>query len=278
MSTFSAADVKRLRDETGAGFMDCKKALTEADGDFDKALDALKVRVQEKAAKRGVEREASNGAVVSKDGAILELKCETDFVAKNEKFLALADELLDVAIANKVTSAEELLQQQLLDGRAVTEGLAALAAVIGEKIAIGGVAVYDGTTTTYLHRRDPGLPPQVGVLIEYAGSDESAARTAAMQIAAMAPLYVSREDIPTEVVDAERKEAEDFARSEGKPEQILPRIVEGRLKKFYAERVLLEQTSVHDDKKTVGQVLEAAGVTVSRFARFVAAEPAGQQA
>jgi elongation factor Ts len=276
MSTFSAADVKRLRDETGAGFMDCKKALEEAGGDFEKALDALKVRVQEKAAKRGVEREASNGAVVSKDGAILELKCETDFVAKNERFLALADELLDVAIANKVTSSEELLQQKLASGQPVTDALEALAAVIGEKIAVGGVAVYDGTTTTYLHRRDPGLPPQVGVLIEYAGGDEGAARTAAMQIAAMAPLYVSRDDIPEEVVAAERKEAEDFARNEGKPEQILPRIVEGRLKKFFAERVLLEQTSVHDDKKTVGQVLEAAGVTVSRFARFEAAEPAGQ--
>lgn len=276
MSTFTAADVKRLRDETGAGFMDCKKALEQADGDFDKALEGLKVRVAEKAAKRGVEREASNGAVVSKNGAILELKCETDFVAKNEKFLVLADVLLDAAIENKVAGTEELLQAKLADGRSVPEALEALAAVIGEKIAVGGVAVFDGTTTTYLHRRDPGLPPQVGVLIEYAGGDEGAARTAAMQIAAMAPLYVSRDDIPADVVETERQQAEEFARSEGKPEQILPRIVEGRLKKFFAERVLLEQTSVHDDKKTVGQVLEAAGVTVNRFARFEAAEAAQQ--
>ncbi|WP_374999618.1 translation elongation factor Ts [Aeromicrobium sp. CTD01-1L150] len=264
----AAADVKKLRDATGAGMMDAKKALVEADGDFDKAVEILRISGAAKAAKRGAEREASVGLVASHGSALVELNSETDFVAKNEQFVSLAEELAAAADAGKPSSAEEFAQQSLANGQTVAEAISALAAVIGEKLELGRVAAFDGQVATYLHRRASDLPPAVGVLVEYSGDDLEAARAAAMQIAAMRPTYLRREDVPADVVAKEREIAEATAREEGKPDQVVAKIAEGRLNGFYKDVVLLEQPSVQDNKKTVGAVLEEAGVTVSRFAHI----------
>ena len=268
MPAITARDVKRLRDMTGAGMMDAKRALTEADGDTDKAIELLRISGAAKAAKRGAGRSASAGLVAAADGAMVELNCETDFVAKNEEFRQLAADIVAHASATKPADAQTLLGQTLADGKTVEDNIAALAAVIGEKLQLGRVAVLDGQVATYMHRRSSDLPPAVGVLVEYEGDDVEAARGAAMQIAAMRPLYVSRDEVPADLVAKEREIAEATAREEGKPEQALPRIVEGRLNGFFKDVVLLEQPSVQDSKRAVKAVLDDAGVTVRRFARF----------
>ena len=264
----AAADVKKLRDATGAGMMDAKKALVEADGDFDKAVEILRISGAAKAAKRGAEREASVGLVASHGSALVELNSETDFVAKNEQFVSLAEELAAAADSSKPTSAEEFSQQSLANGQTVAEAISALAAVIGEKLELGRVAAFEGQVATYLHRRASDLPPAVGVLVEYSGEDLEAARAAAMQVAAMRPTYLRREDVPADVVAKEREIAEATAREEGKPEQVITKIAEGRLNGFYKDVVLLEQPSVQDNKKTVEAVLQDAGVSVTRFAHI----------
>jgi len=267
MANFSAADVKKLRDLTGAGMMDCKKALEEADGNFDEAIEALRIKGAAKAAKRGAERTATNGLVAAADGAMVEINCETDFVAKNEDFKSLAEAIVTAAAANKVADREALLLTKLADGRTVAEAIEALNAVIGEKIEVGRVIVLNGPVATYMHKRAADLPAQVGVLVEYTG-DEAAARGAAMQIAAMRPQFVTRDEVPAETVETEKRVAEATAREEGKPEAALPRIIEGRVNGFFKEVVLLEQSSVQDSKKSVKAVLEDAGTQITRFARF----------
>ncbi|SDE48656.1 translation elongation factor Ts [Auraticoccus monumenti] len=271
MASFAASDVKKLRDATGAGMMDAKKALTEADGDFDKAVEVLRVSGQAKAAKRGSEREASNGLVASQGSALIQLGAETDFVAKNDEFVALADAIASAVDQGGADDVESALAMPLASGGTVAEGIQSLAAKIGEKLELKGVARFDGSTTVYLHRRASDLPPQVGVLVEYDGQDETLVRSVAMQVAAMRPAYVTREEVPAETVANERRIAEATAREEGKPEQAIARIVEGRLNGYYKDVVLVDQPYVSDDKKSVGQVLQAAGVSVSRFARFEAA-------
>ena len=266
----TAADVKKLRDATGAGMMDAKKALTEADGDFDNAVEVLRVSGQAKAAKRGAERSASNGLVASTGGAIVQLGAETDFVAKNDEFIALADEIVKAADAARAGDVEAVNAAPLGD-TTVAEAVSKLAAKIGEKLEVSGAAYFDGSTVVYLHRRASDLPPQVGVLVEYEGDDEAAARAVAMQVAAMRPQYLSRDDVPADVVANERRIAEATAKEEGKPEQALPKIVEGRLNGFFKDVALLDQPSVTDNKTTVGKQLAAAGVTVTRFARLEAA-------
>jgi len=268
MATISAADVKKLRDLTGAGMMDSKNALAEAEGDFDKAIEALRIKAGTKVAKRGDTREATNGLVAAAEGAMILLACETDFVAKNEDFQTLATNIVAHAAATKPASVEELLGQTLADGKTVRENIDSVAGIIGEKLELSRLSVFDGTVATYLHRRNPDLPPQVGVLVEFSGDDLAAARGAAMQVAAMRPQYVTRDEVPEDVVTSERRIAEATAREEGKPEAALSRIVEGRLNGFFKENVLIEQPSVQDSKKTVRQLLEGAGVTVTRFARF----------
>jgi elongation factor Ts len=268
MADISAAQVKKLRDLTGAGMMDCKKALTEAEGDFDKAVEILRVKGAAKAAKRGAERTAAAGLVASSGTALVEFNSETDFVAKSDQFQGLASEIAVAADQAKPAAPDELLGAPLEDGRTVEEGIAALAAVIGEKLELGRVAVFDGQVVAYMHRRATDLPPTVGVLVEYDGDDSDAARAAAMQVAAMRPQYVSRDEVPEDVVAKEREIAEATAREEGKPDKALPKIVEGRVNGFFKDVVLLEQPSVQDSKKTVQKVLEEAGVTVKRFARF----------
>jgi elongation factor Ts len=267
MANVTTADVKRLRDLTGAGMMDSKAALEEADGDFDKAIDVLRIKVGAKVAKRG-ERTAASGMVAAAEGALIELNCETDFVAKNEQFQQLATDIVAHAAASRPADVAELLGQTLADGRTVAENIDAMAAVIGEKLDLRRLAVFDGPVATYMHRRDPDLPPQVGVLVEFAGDDLATARATAMQVAAMRPQYVRREDVPADIVESERRIAEATAREQGKPEAALPRIVDGRVAGFLKEAVLLEQASVQDSKRTIRQLLDDAGVTVTRFARF----------
>jgi elongation factor Ts len=264
----SAADVKRLRAMTGAGMMDCKRALEEADGDVDKAVEILRVKQGAKVKQRGDERTATNGLVVAADGAMISLNSETDFVAKNEEFQSLAADIVSLAARTKRADVVELGRQTLADGRTVDTAIEQTAAAIGEKLELGNVAVFDGTTTTYLHRRATDLPPQIGVLVQFQGADAETARGVAMQVATYDPTYLRREDVPDDVVENERRIAEATAREEGKPEQALPKIIEGRVNGFFKDAVLLDQAYVRDSKKTVGKVLDEAGVTLTKFIRF----------
>jgi elongation factor Ts len=268
MADFTAADVKKLRELTGAGMMDCKKALEASAGDFEKAVEELRIKGQAKAAKRGAERTAANGLVAAAENAMIELMCETDFVAKNEQFQQLAADIVAHAAASGISDRDALLEEKLADGRTVRENIDAANAVIGEKLELGRVAVFDGKVAAYMHRRSPDLPPQVGVLVQFDGDDITAARGAAMQIAAMKPQYVSRDAVPADVVENERRIAEATAREEGKPETALAKITEGRVQGFFKDVVLLEQASVQDSKKSVKAVLDEAGISVSAFARF----------
>jgi elongation factor Ts len=264
----SAAEVKKLRDATGAGMMDAKKALEEADGEFEKAKEILRVKYAAKVDKRGAERTASAGLVAAAEGALVELNCETDFVAKNEEFIQLANDIVAVAAATKPADREALLGLQMADGKSVQENISALAATIGEKLELGRVVVFDGRVTSYMHRRASDLPPAIGVIVEFDGDDVETARGAAMQIASLRAQYLTRDDVPADIVASERRIAEDIAREEGKPEQALPKIVEGRVNGFFKDVVLLDQAYVRDNKKSVKQVLDEAGVTLKRFARF----------
>jgi len=272
MADFTAADVKKLRDLTGSGMMDCKKALVEADGDFDKAVEILRVKGAKDVGKRA-SRVAANGLVAHSGNALLELNCETDFVAKNADFVAFAQELVNHVAATKPVDVETLLASALADGRTVAAAVEEQSAKIGEKLVINRIAILDGPVAVYMHRKSPDLPPQVGVMVAYKGkeSDEASlddARSIGMQIAAMRPKYLTRDEVPADVIETERRVAEQTAKEEGKPEQALSRIIEGRVNSFFKDFVLLEQPSVQDQKKSVQQILNETGLTVSRFARF----------
>ncbi|MGO8940906.1 MAG: translation elongation factor Ts [Mycobacterium sp.] len=270
MANFTASDVKRLRELTGAGMLDCKNALAENDGDFDKAVEALRIKGAKDVGKRA-ERATAEGLVAAKGGALIELNCETDFVAKNAEFQKLADEVVAAAAESKAGDVDALKAAKAGD-QTVEEAIAALSAKIGEKLELRRVANFDGTVETYLHKRSADLPPAVGVLVEYSGggtaAEKEAAHAVALQIAALKARYLSRDDVPEDVVASERRIAEETAKAEGKPEQALPKIVEGRLNGFFKDAVLLEQPSVSDNKKTVKALLDEAGVTVTRFVRF----------
>ncbi|WP_024443211.1 MULTISPECIES: translation elongation factor Ts [unclassified Mycobacterium] len=266
MANYTAADVKRLRELTGSGMMDCKNALAESDGDFDKAVEVLRIKGAKDVGKRA-ERATAEGLVAAKGGALIELNSETDFVAKNDEFKALAEEVVTAAAAAKTSDVEELKGANIGD-RTVGEAIEALSAKIGEKLELRRVAYFDGTVETYLHKRASDLPPAVGVLVEYTGSDTEAAHAVALQIAALKAKYLSRDDVPADLVANERRIAEETAKEEGKPEAALPKIVEGRVTGFFKDVVLLDQSSVSDSKKSVKALLDEAGVTVTRFARF----------
>ena len=270
MANYTAADVKRLRELTGAGMIASKNALVEADGDFDKAVELLRIKGAKDVGKRA-ERATAEGLVAAKDGALIELNSETDFVAKNAEFQGVADQIVAAAAAAKATDLDALKAAEISDGTATTtveQTIADLSAKIGEKLELRRVAYFDGTVETYLHKRAADLPPAVGVLVEYQGSDKEAAHAVALQIAALKAKYLTREDVPEDIVANERRIAEETARNEGKPEQALPKIVEGRVNGFYKDVVLLDQPSVSDNKKTVKALLDEAGVTVTRFVRF----------
>jgi len=276
MANYSAADVKRIRELTGSGMMDCKKALEQSDGDFDRAVELLRIKGAKDVGKRA-ERTTTNGLVaaqvgvsqggVSQGGVMIELNCETDFVAKGTDFQELASAILAVAIRTRPADAEALAREQG-DGGTVDDAVRAFSAKIGEKLQLRRAVSFDGEVAIYLHRRASDLPPAVGVLVEYDGASPQTARAVAMQVAAMKPRYVTREDVPAEVLADERRIARETALEEGKPEQALPKIVEGRVNGFFKDTVLLEQSFVQDSKKTVKAFLDEAGVTVRRFARF----------
>jgi elongation factor Ts len=270
MANYTAADVKRLRELTGSGMMDCKKALEETDGDLEKSVEVLRIKGAKDVGKRA-ERATAAGLVVSStdaDGGIMvELNCETDFVAKSDDFQALANKVLEAAAAGKVGDIDEL-RTATVDGGTVDEAIHALSARIGEKLELRRFVRYEGQVATYLHRRATDLPPAIGILVSFTGDDAETARAVAMHIAAARPRFVSRDEVPEDVVANERRIAEATAREEGKPEQALPKIIEGRVNGFFKDVALLEQASVQDSKKTVKAVLADAGVTVLKFARF----------
>jgi len=270
MATYSAAEIKKLRELTGAGFMDCKKALEENDGDFDKAIEFLRIKNAKNASKRA-ERTTAEGMVAASGNALIELNSETDFVAKNDDFQALAGKIADAAASLTGEATVENVLAASVGAHTVEDEIANVAGRLGEKLVLNRVAKFDGQTTVYLHKRSADLPAAIGVLVKYTGSGEAAAeaaRGAAMQVSALSAKYVSRDEIPVEVIESEKRIAEGVAREEGKPEAALPRIVEGRVSGFYKAAVLGEQKSVRDSDKTVAQVLADAGVDVTAFVRF----------
>ncbi|MEI7517764.1 MAG: translation elongation factor Ts [Mycobacteriaceae bacterium] len=266
MADYTAADVKRLRELTGAGMLDCKNALASNGGDFDKAVEALRIKGAKDVGKRA-ERATAEGLVAAKGGALIELNSETDFVAKNAEFRKLAEQVVDAALAAKAADVDALNAANIGD-KTVEETIAELSAKIGEKLVLRRAQYFDGNVETYLHKRAADLPPAVGVLVEFTGSDKDAAHAVALQIAALKARYLTREDVPADLIANERRIAEETAKAEGKPEAALSKIVDGRITGFYKDVVLLDQPSVSDNKKSVRALLDEAGVTVTRFVRF----------
>ncbi|MGI5120562.1 translation elongation factor Ts [Marinactinospora thermotolerans] len=273
MANYTAADVKKLRELTGAGMMACKKALEESNGDFEKAVEILRVKGAKDVGKRA-ERTAANGLIAlrsdSETSAVLvELNCETDFVAKNDKFQKLAADIAEFIDRTNPADVASLLSAEYADGKTVQKVIEENSAVIGEKLELRRFAKLEGAfVASYMHKSDPDLPPTLGVLVELDKANPEVAKDLAQQIAALAPKYVSRDEVPADVVENERRIAEATAREEGKPEQALPKIVEGRVNGFFKDVTLLGQPFVKENKKTVQKVVEEAGVTVRRFVRF----------
>ncbi|MFF5297884.1 MULTISPECIES: translation elongation factor Ts [unclassified Streptomyces] len=274
MANYTAADVKKLRELTGAGMMDCKKALDEADGNVEKAVEALRIKGQKGVAKREG-RSAENGAVVSviaednTSGVLVELKCETDFVAKGEKFQAVANQIAQHVAASAPADIAALLASEIEPGKTVQAFVDEANANLGEKIVLDRFAQYaDGYVSAYMHRTMPDLPPQIGVLVELDKPNAEVARGVAQHIAAFAPKYLAKDDVPAEVVESERRIAEETTRAEGKPEAAIAKIVEGRVNGFFKDATLLGQPYALDPKKSVQKVLDEAGVTLKRFTRI----------
>jgi elongation factor Ts len=272
LANYTAEDVKKLREATAAGMLDCKKALDEAEGDYNKALDIIRVKGLKGITKREG-RLTSNGAVVAKVegnlGVMLELNCETDFVAKGERFVALADELLAHLQNAQSDSLETFLASTMSNGNTVQATVDEANATMGEKIEVRRIAVIkDSPVGIYLHRTSPDLPPQVGVLVELVKDAAEVGKDIAQHIAAFAPQFVNREDVPADLIENERRIAEETAREEGKPEASLSKIIEGRVTGFVKEVSLIEQSFAKDAKKTVKQILDEAGTAVKAFHRF----------
>ena len=271
MANISIADIKALREQLGTGIVDTKKALEEAGGDIEKATEILRLKGAKGNAKRA-DRSASEGLVAAReaDGAayMIELACETDFVAKNDKFIALADGVLEAVVGAKAGSVEDALAAPAAT-KTVGEVIADEAAIIGEKIELRRVVALAGEHfSIYLHKTSKDLPPQVGVVLAYAGDDAETARSVAQHISFADPRYLSRDDVPAESVENERRIVEEISRGEGKPEAALPKIIEGRLRAYFKQIALLEQDYAKDNKLSVGTVLADAGLTVTGFARF----------
>lgn len=271
MGKVSLEDIKKLREQLGTGMVDTKNALEEADGDIDKAIEILRLKGAKGNAKRA-DRSTSEGLVAAHEGAgvayLIELACETDFVAKNEKFVALADTVLHAVVAAGSDSAGAALAATAGSGT-VASLIEDQAAIIGEKIELRRVAKLSGDHfAVYLHKTNKDLPPQVGVVVAYSGSDAETARSVAQHISFADPQYLSRDDVPAEAVETERRIVEEISRGEGKPDAALPKIVEGRLGAFFKQVALLEQEYARDNKLQIKQVLEQAGLNVAGFARF----------
>jgi elongation factor Ts len=273
MANFSAADVKRLREQTGAGMMDCKNALAEADGDIEAAVELLRLKGAKDVNKRAT-RTAANGLVTAERdgtsaGVLVELNCETDFVAKTDLFQETAKLIARAATTTRAGDRLTLLQAQARPGTTVEQLIDEAGASLKEKLELGRYARFEGGyVDSYLHRSDAALPPTLGVLIQLDSDNAEVAKDLAQQVAAMRPLYVTREDVPADVVEKERRIAEQITRDEGKPEQAIGKIVEGRLGAYFKDVVLVEQAFVKEQKTTVKQVLAQHGLTVTAFARF----------
>ena len=273
MAKVTAADVKRLREATAAGMLDCKKALEEADGDFDAAVEILRLKGVKDAGKRAG-RTAANGLVTSlldgtSAGVLVELNCETDFVAKTELFQQVAADIAAAALAHRPADRLALLGLEVRPGAPAQQVIEEAGASLKEKLELGRYACFQGGyVVSYLHRSDRALPPTVGVLVQLDGPAAEVGKDVAQQVAAMRPQYVTSDQVPEDVVGHERGIAEQLTRDEGKPEAAIPKIVEGRLGAFFKEVVLVEQPFVKDPKRTIKQVLAGAGVSVQAFARF----------
>ena len=273
MANFTAADVKRLREQTGAGMMACKNALDEADGDIEAAIELLRLQGAKDVNKRAT-RTAANGLVVAEldgtaAGVLIELNCETDFVAKTDLFQQTAKQIADAAIGAKVADRLTLLTTQARPGVTVEQLIDEVGASLKEKLELGRFARFEGGyVASYLHRSDAALPPTLGVLIQLDQDNAEVAKDLAQQVAAMRPLYTTRDEVPADVVEKERRIAEQITRDEGKPEQAIGKIVDGRLNAYFKDVVLTEQAFVKDQKTAIKQVLARSGVTVTGFARF----------
>ena len=273
MANFTAADVKRLREQTGAGMMDCKNALEEASGDLEAAVEVLRLKGAKDVNKRAT-RTAANGLVVAEldgtqAGVLVELNCETDFVAKTDLFQQVAAEIAAAALKAKVTDRPSLLTTEARPGSTVQQIVEETGASLKEKLELGRFARFEGGyVASYLHRSDAALPPTLGVLVQLDKDNAEVAKDLAQQVAAMRPLYVVRDDVPADVVEKERRIAEQITRDEGKPEQAIGKIVDGRVNAYFKDVVLTEQAFVKDQKTTIKQVLAQDGVSVSGFARF----------
>jgi elongation factor Ts len=271
MAAVSMAAVKELRERLGAGMVDSKNALVEADGDIEKAIEILRLKGLKGVAKRG-DREASEGlvAVRQSDGAatMIELVCETDFVAKNEKFLALSERVLDAIVAAGASSAEEALVAPAGE-QTVADAITDESAIIGERIVLRRVSRVEAPgTAVYLHRTSKDLPPQIGVVVGFEGDDAKAALSIAQHVSFADPLYVTREEVPAADVEKEREIVAEISKNEGKPEAALPKIIEGRLNAFFKQVVLNEQVhALDEEKRDVKKVAEAAGITITGFSR-----------
>jgi elongation factor Ts len=273
MANFTTDDVKRLREQTGAGVMDCRNALEEASGDLEAAIEVLRLKGAKDVNKRAT-RTAANGLVTAKldgnrAGVLVEVNCETDFVAKTDQFQQLAAEIASTAIKASVGDRLALLATETKAGTTVQQLIEEAGASLKEKLELGRFARFEGGyVDSYLHRSDAALPPTLGVLVQLDTENAEVAKDLAQQVAAMRPLYTTREDVPAEVVEKERRIAEQITRDEGRPEQAIPRIVDGRLGAYFKDVVLTEQAFVKDPKTTISKVLSQNGVTVKGFARF----------
>ena len=269
---YTAADVKKLREATAAGMLDCKKALDEAEGDFQKAVEIIRVKGLKGVTKREG-RTTSNGLVIAKVegdlGVMLELNCETDFVAKGDRFQVVGNELLAHLLKSKISDVDAFLASEITAGRTVQALVDEANATLGEKIEVRRVSVLDGAPVgIYLHRTSPDLPPQVGVLVQLTKAVAEVGKDIAQHIAAFEPKYLNREQVPADVIENERRLAEETAREEGKPEAAMVKIIEGRVAGFVKDVSLIEQSFAKDAKKTVKQILDEAGTAVTAFQRF----------
>ena len=270
MANFTAADVKALREQTGAGMMDVKKALTEADGDAEKALEIIRLKGLKSLSKREG-RQASAGLLAAQTdgtvGVLVEVNSETDFVAKNQKFIDFSNEVLAAAVASGAADLDALLAAPMGEGT-VKDRLDAFAAIIGEKLQVGRIVRVEGENVDlYLHQTNPDLPPQVGVFVVTDTAGKAVAHDIAMHVAAYMPAYLDRDSVPADVLDKERATLEKITLEEGKPANIVPKIVEGRLNAFFKDNCLVDQAFARDPSKSVGQVLKEAGAKVTNFVR-----------
>ena len=271
MANVSLEDVKKLRELLGTGMVDTKNALVEAGGDVEKATEILRLKGAKGNAKRA-DRSTSEGLVQAAEDAgvayLIELACETDFVAKNDKFISLADTVLNAIVQAKASDLDAALVASA-GSQSVADLINDEAAIIGEKVELRRVAALSGDQfAIYLHRTSKDLPPQVGVVVAYQGSDAETARSIAQHISFADPQYLTRDEVPADVVDKERAIVEEISRNEGKPDAALPKIVEGRLGAFFKQVALLDQEYARDNKLNISQVVDQAGLTIQGFARF----------